>query len=68
MLAAETEYYENHLFLSAKQRLLMRRMLTHQKNNIERYKNELSEMADAYRKENQEYKVERPEDDLFTGA
>ena len=46
----------------------MRRMLTHQKNNIERYKNELNEMADAYRKENQEYKVEKPEDDLFTGA
>ena len=68
LLAAETEYYENHLFLSARQRLLMRRMLTHQKNNIERYKNELNEMADAYRKENQEYKVERPEDDLFTGA
>ena len=32
------------------------------------YKNDLNEMADAYRKENQEYKVERPEDDLFTGA
>ena len=43
-------------------------MLRHQKNTIDRYKNDLNEMADAYRKENQEYKVERSEDDLFSGT
>lgn len=67
LLEAETEYYEGHLFLSGKQRDGMCRMLRHQKNNIDRYKNELNELADAYRKENQEYKTERPEDDLCPG-
>ena len=68
LLDAETEYYEKHLFLSEKQRASMRRMLRHQKNTIDRYKNDLNEMADAYRKENQEYKVERSEDNLFSGT
>ena len=68
LLDAETEYYEKHLFLSERQRASMRRMLRHQKNTIDRYKNDLNEMADAYRKENQEYKVERSEDDLFSGT
>lgn len=68
LLDAETGYYESHLFLGDKQKTVMRKMLQHQKNNIERYKNELSELADAYRKENEEYKVERPENDLFSGA
>ena len=68
LLDAETEYYEKHLFLSEKQRASMRMMLRHQKNTIDRYKNDLNEMADAYRKENQEYKVERSEDNLFSGT
>ena len=68
LLDAETEYYEKHLFLSERQRASMRRMLRHQKNTIDRYKNDLNEMADAYRKENQEYKIERSEDDLFSGT
>ena len=68
LLDAETEYYEKHLFLSERQRASMQRMLRHQKNTIDRYKNDLNEMADAYRKENQEYKIERSEDDLFSGT
>lgn len=68
LLDAETEYYEKHLFLSERQRASMQRMLRHQKNTIDRYKNDLNEMADAYRKENQEYKVERSEDNLFSGT
>lgn len=68
LLEVETEYYEKHLFLGEKQRGVMRRMLRHQKNNIDRYKNDLNELEDAYRKENQEYKIEKPENDLFSGA
>lgn len=68
LLEAETEYYEKHLFLGEKQRSVMRRMLRHQKNNIDRYKNDLNELGDAYRKENQEYKIEKPEDGLFSGV
>lgn len=68
LLNAETEYYEKHLFLSEKQRNVMRRMLRHQKNNIDRYKNDLNELGDAYRKENEEYKIEKSEDDLFSGT
>lgn len=68
LLETETIYYENHLFLEQKQKSSMRKMLQHQKKNIERYKNELNELADAYRKENKEYKVERPETDLFSGT
>lgn len=67
LLDAETGYCEQHLFLGDRQRASMRRMLRYQKTHIERYKNELNEMADAYRKENQEYKAERPENDLFSG-
>jgi MoxR-like ATPase len=66
LMNAETEYYEQHLFLGEKQRGIMRRMLRHQKNNIDRYKNDLNELGDAYRKENQEYKIEKPENDLFS--
>lgn len=68
LLNTETEYYEKHLFLSEKQRNVMRRMLRHQKNNIDRYKNDLNELGDAYRKENEEYKIEKSEDDLFSGT
>ncbi len=68
LLEAETEYYEKHLFLGEEQRSVMRRMLRHQKNNIDRYKNDLNELGDAYRKENQEYKIEKPEDGLFSGV
>ena len=35
-------------------------------NFIDRYKNDLNELGDAYRKENQEYKIEKSEDDLFS--
>lgn len=68
LLDAETGYYENHLFLSERQRAAMRRMFRHQKNTIDRYKNELNELADAYRKENKEYQIERPENGLFSGT
>lgn len=68
LLEAETEYYEKHLFLGEKQRSVMRRMLRHQKKNIDRYKNDLNELGDAYRKENQEYKIEKPENGLFSGV
>lgn len=68
LLNAETEYYEKHLFLSEKQRNGMSRMLRHQKNNIDRYKNDLNELGDAYRKENEEYKIEKSEDGLFSGT
>ena len=68
LLDMETEYYEKHLFLNEKQRNMMRRMLRHQKNNIDRYKNDLNELSDACRKENQEYKVEKSQDDLFSGV
>lgn len=68
LLNAETEYYEKHLFLSEKQRNGMSRMLRHQKNNIDRYKNDLNELGDAYRKENEEYKIEKSQDGLFSGT
>ena len=57
---------EEHLFLSEKEKRTMRRMFEAQKNNISRYRNDLNELMDAYRKEKQEYQVERPENDLFS--
>lgn len=68
LLGAETEYYEHHLFLGEKQRQFLRKMLRHQKNTIDRYRNELNEMADAHRKENQEYQNEGPENPLRPGT
>ena len=51
LLDAETEYYEKQFISQRKSsRASMRRMLRHQKNTIDRYKNDLNEMADAYRK------------------
>lgn len=57
---------EEHLFLSTQEKRSMKRMFEAQKNNIARYRNELNELMDAYRKEKQEYQVERPENDLFS--
>jgi MoxR-like ATPase len=57
---------EEHLFLSVQEKRSMKRMFEAQKNNISRYRNELNELMDAYRKEKQEYQVERPENDLFS--
>ena len=57
---------EEHLFLSTQEKRSMKRMFEAQKNNISRYRNELNELMDAYRKEKQEYQVERPENDLFS--
>ena len=56
---------EDHLFLNDYEKRSLKRMFDAQKNNIGRYRNELNELIDAYRKEKQEYQVERPENDLF---
>ena len=57
---------DTHLFLNANEKLTLKRMFEAQKKNILRYRNELNELIDAYRKEKQEYPVERPENDLFS--
>lgn len=64
---AETTYYEQHLFLNEAQRDRLRRLFRHQKNHIDNYKHELNEWRDAIRREDEEYPVEKPEDDLFSG-
>ena len=65
LLGEETAYLDAHLFLNDHQKYALKRMLNVQKNDITRYKNELNELADAYRKEKQEYQIERPENGLF---
>ena len=60
LLQGETEYLEHHLFLSDPQKYRLRRALEEQQNTINRYQIELDELADAYRKERQEYPFERP--------
>ena len=62
----EMEALQSHLFLSEHEKRTLKRMFEGQKNNIRRYRNELNELIDAYRKEKQEYPVERPEIDLFS--
>ena len=63
---SETTTLDNHLFLSENEKRILKRMFETQKNNIQRYRNELNELIDAHRKEKQEYPVERPENDLFS--
>ena len=62
---ATTAQLEDHLFLNEYEKRSLKRMFEGQRNNIGRYRNELNELIDAYRKEKQEYQVERPENDLF---
>ena len=63
---SETTTLDTHLFLSENEKRILKRMFESQKNNIQRYRNELNELIDAHRKEKQEYPVERPENDLFS--
>ena len=63
---AEMETLESHLFLSNDEKQTLKRMFDAQKHNILRYRNELNELKDAYRKEKQEYQIERSENDLFS--
>ena len=63
--STEMGVLEDHLFLNEYEKRSLKRMFDAQKNNIGRYRNELNELIDAYRKEKQEYQVERPENDLF---
>ena len=63
--STEMGVLENHLFLNEYEKRSLKRMFDAQKNNIGRYRNELNELIDAYRKEKQEYQVERPKNDLF---
>ena len=53
------------IFLNDKEKRTLRSIFEAQKNNIIRYRNEWNELTDAYRREKQEYQVERPESDLF---
>ena len=66
MLGSEIAILDEHLFLNKKEKLTLKRLFEAQKSNITRYKNELNELEDAYRKEKQEYQVERPENNLFS--
>ena len=63
--STEMSVLEDHLFLNEYEKRSLKRMFEGQRNNIGRYRNELNELIDAYRKEKQEYQVERPENDLF---
>ena len=63
---SETTTLDTHLFLSENEKRILKRMFETQKNNIQRYRNELNELIDAHRKEKQEYPVERLENDLFS--
>lgn len=65
LLDAEQQYCQEHLFLSAKEKEKMVRMLQSQQGAAGRYRNEFEELKHAYRKENQEYPSERPEGGLF---
>ena len=64
--STEMSVLEDHLFLNEYEKRSLKRMFEGQRNNIGRYRNELNELIDAYRKEKQEYQVERPENDLFS--
>ena len=64
--STEMAVLEDHLFLNEYEKRSLKRMFEGQRNNIGRYRNELNELIDAYRKEKQEYQVERPENDLFS--
>ena len=66
MLGSEMAILDEHLFLNKKEKLALKRLFEAQKSNITRYKNELNELEDAYRREKQEYQVERPENNLFS--
>ena len=63
--STEMSVLKDHLFLNESEKRSLKRMFDGQRNNIGRYRNELNELIDAYRKEKQEYQVERPENDLF---
>ena len=66
MLGSEMAILDEHLFLNKKEKMALKRLFEAQKSNIIRYKNELNELEDAYRREKQEYQVERPENNLFS--
>ena len=66
LLGTEMETLDNHLFLNSKEKRSLKHLFESQKHSIERYKNELNELTDAYRREKQEYQVERPENNLFS--
>ena len=66
VLGEELAILNDHLFLNDKEKRTLRGIFEAQKNNIIRYRNELNELTDAYRREKQEYQVEGPEGDLFT--
>ena len=66
VLGKELAILDDHLFLNDKEKRTLRGIFEAQKNNIIRYRNELNELTDAYRREKQEYQVEGPEGDLFT--
>ena len=65
VLGVELAILNEHLFLNDKEKRTLRSIFEAQKNNIIRYRNEWNELTDAYRREKQEYQVERPESDLF---
>lgn len=65
ILGQESALLDSHLFLDGSEKRLLKRIFEAQRNNIMRYKNELNELEDAYRREKQEYQVERLENDLF---
>ena len=60
LLQGETDYLDQHLFLSNSQKHRLHSALDEQQNTLNRYQIELDELADAYRKERQEYPFERP--------
>lgn len=68
LFAREKAYCESHLFLSARQREIMRKMLTHHQADVAGYRNELNELKHAYRKENEEYPAEGSENTLSGAA
>ena len=61
----EADYCANHLFVGKREKEAMSRILGEPSKALFRYRNELEEMKHAYRKENEEYPSERPEDGLF---
>lgn len=61
----EADYCANHLFVGKREKEAMSRILGEPSKALFRYRNELEEMKHAYRKENEEYPSERPEDSLF---
>ena len=61
----EADYCANHLFVGKREKEAMSRILGEPSKALFRYRNELEEMKHAYRKENEEYPSERPENSLF---